>query len=53
MRPGAGCAEVPAALDASDGEVKTAIAVILTGASVADARARLAAASGSLPAVIS
>ncbi|UXZ59481.1 N-acetylmuramic acid 6-phosphate etherase [Curtobacterium sp. Arg-1] len=49
---GAPPAEVQAALDASDGEVKTAIAVILTGASAADVRARLDAAAGSLRAVL-
>jgi N-acetylmuramic acid 6-phosphate etherase len=49
---GAPPAEVQAALDASDGEVKTAIAVILTGASAADVRARLEAAAGSLRAVL-
>ncbi|MBT1679798.1 N-acetylmuramic acid 6-phosphate etherase [Curtobacterium aurantiacum] len=49
---GAASAEVQAALDASDGEVKTAIAVILTGASAADVRSRLDAAAGSLRAVL-
>ncbi|MCU0114871.1 N-acetylmuramic acid 6-phosphate etherase [Curtobacterium poinsettiae] len=49
---GAPPAEVQAALDASDGEVKTAIAVILTGASAVDVRARLEAAAGSLRAVL-
>jgi hypothetical protein len=49
---GAPPAEVQAALDASDGEVKTAIAVILTGVSAADARERLDAAAGSLRAVL-
>jgi len=49
---GAASAEVQAALDASDGEVKTAIAGISTGASAADVRARLEAAAGSLRAVL-
>lgn len=50
---GAPPTEVQVALDASDGEVKTANAVILTGASAASARERLVAADGSLRAVIS
>ncbi|MCT9620869.1 MULTISPECIES: N-acetylmuramic acid 6-phosphate etherase [unclassified Curtobacterium] len=46
-------AEVAAALDAADGEVKTAIAMILTGSPASVVRSRLAAADGSLRAVIS
>ncbi|WP_301286550.1 N-acetylmuramic acid 6-phosphate etherase [Curtobacterium herbarum] len=49
---GTASAEVQAALDASDGEVKTAIAVILTAAPAVDVRARLDAAVGSLRAVL-
>ncbi|WP_181437281.1 N-acetylmuramic acid 6-phosphate etherase [Curtobacterium sp. MCPF17_047] len=49
---GAPPTEVQAALDASDGEIKTAIAVILTGASAASAREHLDAAAGSLRAVL-
>lgn len=50
---GAAPADVAAALDAADGEVKTAIAMILTGSSASVVRSRLAAADGSLRAVIS
>ncbi|MFJ3321484.1 N-acetylmuramic acid 6-phosphate etherase [Curtobacterium sp. NPDC086286] len=50
---GAVPADVAAALDAADGEVKTAIAMILTGSSASVVRSRLAAADGSLRAVIS
>jgi N-acetylmuramic acid 6-phosphate etherase len=50
---GAASSEVAAALDAADGEVKTAIAMILSGSSAASVRAQLAAADGSLRAVIS
>lgn len=49
---GAPDVEVSAALSESDGEVKTAIAVILTGASASDVRSRLDAAAGSLRAVL-
>jgi N-acetylmuramic acid 6-phosphate etherase len=48
----AASSDVQAALEASDGEVKTAIAVILTGAPAADVRAHLDAAAGSLHAVL-
>lgn len=44
---------VSSALSEANGEVKTAIALILTGASAHDARERLVAADGSLRAVIS
>lgn len=44
---------VSSALDDADGEVKTAIAMILTGQPASTVRARLADASGSLRAVIS
>ncbi|MGN6408707.1 MAG: N-acetylmuramic acid 6-phosphate etherase [Curtobacterium sp.] len=50
---GAAASEVAAALDAADGEVKTAIAMILSGSAAASVRAQLAAADGSLRAVIS
>ncbi|MFJ2980727.1 N-acetylmuramic acid 6-phosphate etherase [Curtobacterium sp. NPDC087082] len=50
---GAAPADVAAALDAADGEVKTAIAMILTGSSESVVRSRLAAADGSLRAVLS
>lgn len=50
---GAASSDVAAALDAADGEVKTAIAMILSGSSAASVRAQLAAADGSLRAVIS
>jgi len=50
---GAAPADVAAALDAADGEVKTAIAMILTGSSASVVRSRLAAADGSLRAVLS
>ncbi len=50
---GATSADVAAALDAAGGEVKTAIAMILTGSSAPSVRAQLAAADGSLRAVIS
>ncbi|MGG7308258.1 N-acetylmuramic acid 6-phosphate etherase [Curtobacterium sp. AB451] len=50
---GAASADVAAALDGADGEVKTAIAMILTGSSAPSVRAQLAAADGSLRAVIS
>ncbi|OII26751.1 N-acetylmuramic acid 6-phosphate etherase [Curtobacterium sp. MCBA15_013] len=50
---GAAPADVAAALDAADGEVKTAIAMILTGSPASVVRSRLAAADGSLRAVIS
>ena len=49
---GAPDSAVSAALADADGEVKTAIAVILTGSSVADVRTRLDAAGGSLRAVL-
>ncbi|WFR65849.1 hypothetical protein P9139_11840 [Curtobacterium flaccumfaciens] len=49
---GAADSVVTAALADADGEVKTAIAVILTGASASDVRARLDAAGGSLRAVL-
>ncbi len=44
---------VSSALDDADGEVKTAIAVILTGSSASVVRSRLVAADGSLRAVLS
>jgi N-acetylmuramic acid 6-phosphate etherase len=50
---GAAPAEVAAALDAADGEVKTAIAMILTVSPASVVRSRLAAADGSLRAVLS
>ena len=50
---GAASSDVAAALDAADGEVKTAIAMILTGSSASVVRSRLAAADGSLRAVLS
>ncbi|MET3451243.1 N-acetylmuramic acid 6-phosphate etherase [Curtobacterium sp. 1544] len=50
---GASDAVVSSALDDADGEVKTAIAVILTGASASVVRSRLTAADGSLRAVLS
>ncbi|MDR6572479.1 N-acetylmuramic acid 6-phosphate etherase [Curtobacterium sp. 320] len=50
---GAAPADVAAALDAADGEVKTAIAMILTGSPASVVRSRLAAADGSLRAVLS
>ncbi|MFJ3383387.1 MULTISPECIES: N-acetylmuramic acid 6-phosphate etherase [unclassified Curtobacterium] len=50
---GASSDVVAAALADADGEVKTAIAVVLTGLSAQSARARLAAADGSLRAVLS
>lgn len=50
---GAAPADVAATLDAADGEVKTAIAMILTGSSASVVRSRLAAADGSLRAVLS
>ncbi|PCN48060.1 N-acetylmuramic acid 6-phosphate etherase [Curtobacterium sp. 'Ferrero'] len=49
---GAPDAEVSAALEACDGEVKTAIAMLLTGVSADVARSRLAEADGSLRAVL-
>lgn len=50
---GASDADVEAALHDASGEVKTAIAVLLTGLSAASARDRLDAADGSLRAVLS
>lgn len=50
---GADDAAVTTALDDADGEVKTAIATLLTGLPAAAARERLAAAGGSLRTVIS
>jgi N-acetylmuramic acid 6-phosphate etherase len=50
---GAAPADVAAALDAADGEVKTAIAMILTASTAPVVRSRLAAADGSLRAVLS
>jgi N-acetylmuramic acid 6-phosphate etherase len=50
---GASDAVVSTALDDAGGEVKTAIAVILTGTSASVVRSRLAAADGSLRAVLS
>ncbi|MBF4580842.1 N-acetylmuramic acid 6-phosphate etherase [Frigoribacterium sp. VKM Ac-2530] len=50
---GASDADVDAALHDASGEVKTAIAVLLTGLSAASARDRLDAADGSLRAVLS
>ncbi|WP_439690585.1 N-acetylmuramic acid 6-phosphate etherase [Curtobacterium sp. SP.BCp] len=49
---GAADADVSTALSESDGEVKTAVAIILTGSSAEDARTRLSDAGGSLRAVI-
>lgn len=50
---GASDAVVSSALDDADGEVKTAIAVVLTGASASVVRSRLTAADGSLRAILS